>query len=266
MKKQKTQDWVRQLYNHGESHLLNEVSILTHYNFQGNERIIDVGCGDGKISLEISKFVPKGSVIGIDRSKPAIKIAKKNYPKDKYPNLEFIHTKTIYIRYQQEFDVAISLNYLNWIGKQELALQKINDALKSNGILLGMFYIGSQEFWDSLEIIKGCTRWNSFFVDFINPLHRFTPSEYRRLLLEANFQPSYYNVAKMTMSFKTKEDFESNLSEWLPHLHQIPKELRKTFLSNFIDIFTKLAPNDSSGQIKWTYERLEFKAHKKAEV
>lgn len=34
----------------------------------GHEFILDIGCGDGKITADISNFVPKGKIVGIDPS------------------------------------------------------------------------------------------------------------------------------------------------------------------------------------------------------
>ena len=36
---------------------------------KGDEKILDVGCGDGKITADLSRFVPEGIVTGIDPSK-----------------------------------------------------------------------------------------------------------------------------------------------------------------------------------------------------
>ena len=35
---------------------------------KGNERVFDIGCGDGKVTAEIAKQLPNGSVLGIDKS------------------------------------------------------------------------------------------------------------------------------------------------------------------------------------------------------
>jgi len=33
---------------------------------RGDERILDIGCGDGKVTADIAKFILEGEVIGID--------------------------------------------------------------------------------------------------------------------------------------------------------------------------------------------------------
>ena len=36
------------------------LKLISSHNFNGDEYILDVGCGDGKISVELTKLVPNG--------------------------------------------------------------------------------------------------------------------------------------------------------------------------------------------------------------
>lgn len=45
----------------------------------GNEKILDIGCGDGKITADVSRFVKEGEVIGIDPSFAMIEWGKNNF-------------------------------------------------------------------------------------------------------------------------------------------------------------------------------------------
>jgi trans-aconitate 2-methyltransferase len=55
----------------------------------GNEDIIDIGCGDGKITADVSKFIPAGSIVGVDLSRSMIDWAQRQYHRQEYPNLTF---------------------------------------------------------------------------------------------------------------------------------------------------------------------------------
>src|SRR5262249_8664506 len=46
---------------------------------RGDERILDVGCGDGKITADIATRVPRGSVLGVDPSREMITFATKRF-------------------------------------------------------------------------------------------------------------------------------------------------------------------------------------------
>ena len=42
--------------------------VLALLDLNGSERILDVGCGEGKITTEIASRVPRGLVVGVDPS------------------------------------------------------------------------------------------------------------------------------------------------------------------------------------------------------
>ncbi|AKB75292.1 Trans-aconitate 2-methyltransferase [Methanosarcina lacustris Z-7289] len=52
------------------------LELLTKLPLTGSERILDVGCGDGKLSAEIAKKLPESFVLGIDLSEAMVCFAK----------------------------------------------------------------------------------------------------------------------------------------------------------------------------------------------
>ncbi len=63
--------------------------LIARLNLRGDEHVLDVGCGDGKVSAEIAHAVPRGSVVGIDASPQMIKFARAAFPSGKIANLKF---------------------------------------------------------------------------------------------------------------------------------------------------------------------------------
>jgi trans-aconitate methyltransferase len=63
--------------------------LIAQLNLRGDERVLDIGCGDGKVTAGLARAVPKGSVTGIDVSPEMIRFARKTFPSGKHPNLEF---------------------------------------------------------------------------------------------------------------------------------------------------------------------------------
>jgi trans-aconitate 2-methyltransferase len=49
--------------------------LIAQLRLRGDEHILDVGCGDGKVTAELARAVPKGSVTGIDASPEMIAFA-----------------------------------------------------------------------------------------------------------------------------------------------------------------------------------------------
>jgi trans-aconitate methyltransferase len=63
--------------------------LIAKLKLSGDERILDVGCGDGKITAEIARAIPRGAAVGVDASPQMIEFANKTFPASKIPNLEF---------------------------------------------------------------------------------------------------------------------------------------------------------------------------------
>src|SRR5208283_3938226 len=63
--------------------------LIAQLNLRGDEHVLDVGRGDGKVTAEIARAVPRGSATGADASAPMIEFARRTFPRSKVPNLEF---------------------------------------------------------------------------------------------------------------------------------------------------------------------------------
>src|SRR5262249_34902485 len=82
--------------------------LIAKLRLTGKEHILDVGCGDGKITVELARAVPQGSATGIDASSPMIKFAKQKYPYSKVRNVEFHLMDARRIQFDRQFDVIFS--------------------------------------------------------------------------------------------------------------------------------------------------------------
>ncbi len=89
--------------------------ILDELHFKGNENILDIGCGDGKITARISTYGPNGKTLGIDLSPQMIQFAKSNYTSETYMNLSFEKIDANKIKFQNEFDILFSSFALQWV-------------------------------------------------------------------------------------------------------------------------------------------------------
>ncbi len=81
--------WSGTTYNlHSSVQRDNAIPLIKNMKFYGNEKILDVGSGDGYLTFLISKRLQQGTVIGLDKSKSMTNFSKSNYRKIK--NLKFI--------------------------------------------------------------------------------------------------------------------------------------------------------------------------------
>jgi SAM-dependent methyltransferase len=96
---------------------------------QTGERILDVGCGTGRLTSEIASA--GAEVVGIDYSPTMIAQARANYP-----ILVFETQDACQMPYSGEFDAVFSNAALHWIRPAEDAAAGMARALKSGGRLV----------------------------------------------------------------------------------------------------------------------------------
>lgn len=96
------------------------------------ERILDLGCGTGDLTHEISKS--GASVVGMDLSESMIVEARK-----KYPNLQFTVDNGEIFRTDEPFDAVFSNAALHWMKRPSKVVESVWLALKPGGRLVAEF-------------------------------------------------------------------------------------------------------------------------------
>jgi trans-aconitate 2-methyltransferase len=136
-----------------------EVFALLDLN--GSERILDVGCGDGKITAEIALRVPGGSVVGVDPSRDMISFAQSHHNQLTKSKLRFELGDARTLSFQREFGLVVSFNALHWVPEQHAALRSIRSALISGGkAQIRLVPAGArQSLEDVVEETRDSSRW-----------------------------------------------------------------------------------------------------------
>jgi len=109
--------------------------IIESINLKGNARILDLACGFGRHSLELSR---RGySVVGVDYTKEYIDDAVSTTEKEKL-NVSFIQADVLTLTYSEEFDVVLNMadGAIGYFDTEEENLKLfdvISKALKKGG-------------------------------------------------------------------------------------------------------------------------------------
>src|SRR5215831_3107270 len=146
--------------------------VLQALDLTGSEWVLDVGCGDGRITREIARRVPKGRVVGVDASSNMIALASQKSG----PNLRFEIADARSLPFNHEFDLVVSFNALHWIHEQDLALASIHKSLKPGGAAhLRLVPMGPRKSIETvLEETRNLPTWSKYFRDFRDPYLRLT--------------------------------------------------------------------------------------------
>ena len=234
-------------------------------NLRGSESVLDIGCGDGKVTALIASFLPTGTVTGIDSSASMIALAQRKFPSLMYPNISFVQADASMLSFRDQFELAFSNAALHWIPDQGPVLRGVRAALKPSGRIF--FQMGGRgNARDILAIANRHIRekrWRSYFSGFSFPYRFFSPEEYEVLLREAGFIPKRLELIPKDMTQKGREGFAGWIrTTWLPYMERIPEQKRGLFVSDLIDAYLGEFPMDKEGLVHTRMVRLEVEAVK----
>lgn len=197
---------------------------LGRLSFGGGERVLDVGCGDGRITAEIARRVPRGRVLGIDPSQNMITFASQQFGAETLPNLRFEVADARELKYRGEFDRVVSFNALHWVLDQAAALRSIRVALADAGQAFLRFVPDGPRvsLEDVIEEVRRSARWANYFEGFAKPFAHLAPEEYRELARSEGFSVHQLNVEDRAWDFQTPDAFaafaRATFVEWTRRL------------------------------------------------
>ncbi|WP_456465520.1 class I SAM-dependent methyltransferase [Desulfurobacterium sp.] len=237
--------------------------LIKKLSLKGNERILDIGCGDGKVTFEIAQHVPDGCAVGIDSSEEMVKLASKMFPPSKYPNLSFKLLDVREMDFFEEFDVIFSNAALHWVIDHKPVLRRMFRALKPGGravVQMG----GKGNAAGVVEVLNKIMTenpWKEYFLDFSFPYGFHSPERYKPRLIDAGFKVQYIELKPKMMIYESVEKFKGWIrTTWLPYINRVPEKLRNSFIDLVVERYLDKHPIDGNGRIKVSMQRLEFVA------
>jgi trans-aconitate 2-methyltransferase len=239
--------------------------LIRKLNLKGNERLLDIGSGDGKVTAEIASCLPNGSVIGIDSSEEMVGLAQSMFSADAFTNLRFQQNDANSLPFENEFDIIFSNATLHWIFDHHPVLHGIYKSLKHGGRIL--LQMGGRNNAYEVEIMmkKLITKeeWSRYFIGFSFSYGFYGPDEYITWLREAGLTAKRTELIPKDAAHQGRSGFESWIrTTWLPYTQQVPDDKRELFISQLADEYIDQHPVDENGMVHVKMIRLEIEALK----
>lgn len=239
--------------------------LIGKLQLRGHEAVLDIGCGDGKVTAQIAEFLPQGRVMGVDNSDEMIELARTTFPTAAHPNLCFQVQDARCLPFQADFDLVFSNAALHWIRNHRPLLAGVSRSLKPQGrVLMQMGGKGNARFMiEAMETLMARKEWRGYFKDFVFPYGFHDPESYRVWLDEAGLDPVRVELIPKTMTHDDRENLSGWIrTTWLPYTQRIPRCRRKAYIQQLVDRYLSDHPPDSQGQIHVDMVRLEVEARK----
>lgn len=223
---------------------------LALLNLAGSERVLDIGCGDGRITAQIAARVLRGTVIGVDSSSAMIAFASERFGPAVRANLQFETADVRHLPFREEFDLVVSFNALHWVPEQDAALRSVRSAMKPDGLAqLRLVPKGERK---SLEDVIEETRlspgWVRYFPGFHDPYLHLTLDEYAALAETNGLRVCRIHTQDKAWDFKSRATFFAfgsvTFVEWTRFL---PEAERPAFITDVLDRY-RAAAADRPGE------------------
>ncbi|KAF9454829.1 S-adenosyl-L-methionine-dependent methyltransferase [Macrolepiota fuliginosa MF-IS2] len=237
--------------------------ILELLNPHPGERILDLGCGSGEVTIEISKVVEQkasGVVVGVDYSQSMIDKARLNGLKHTFvSDIQDLNVPEDLPEAQERFDAVFSNAALHWCKRDpEGVLRGVRRVLRPGG----RFVAEMGGFMNCMGIRAAIHRvlWaNGYDPVTCDPWYFPSMEDYVELLASAGFTPTHMSLTPRITPLA------SGLYDWLDLF------VRHSFLKNMSDTEAheimkevveqcRIDCRDGSGKCAMIYVRLRFSA------
>jgi trans-aconitate 2-methyltransferase len=251
---------------HSEAQLSWGKELIAKLGLSGHEHVLDIGCGDGKVTAEIAACVPAGQVVGIDSSRDMIDLACRTYPAGNFSNLRFLLMDAQKLNFTDAFDVIFSNAVLHWVDDHRKVLSGIHNSLRSRGkILLQMG--GKGNVADMMAVMLSMSRqpvWKTYFQGFTSPFNFYGLDEYGGWLAEAGLTPLRIELIPRDMALRGKEGLCGWVrTVWHPFIHRVPETNQQEYIDQAVDLYLQDHPADENGFVHVGVVRLEVEAEKR---
>lgn len=219
-------------------------------NPQPGERILDLGCGDGKLSEKIRGA--GAMVVGVDGSRNMVEAAKQR-------GIDARLMDAADLTFDAEFDAAFSNAALHWMSRDpDAVLRGVRRSLKSGGRFAAEFGGHGNVAAITVALVAVLGRRGIDDAASLSPWYFPTTDEYRAKLEQAGFRVESMELIPRPTILPT------DMHGWLetfggPFIGVLPEHERAAALGEAVDI---LRPALCDMEGRWTvdYVRLRFLA------
>lgn len=233
--------------------------------WRGDEHVLDVGCGDGRLTVLLAEAVPRGCVLGVDAAPEMIAHAQLHYPAARYPRVRFQICPAESIGMLGPQDVIFSNTALHWLQDPEAFIWGAARCLRPGG---GMWIYahGRDNARDVFKALLQAIRqrpWRTWFRSLPRPWVFPELSRYEAWLVTAGFRVDHLASVDRMERFPDATELAAWLrTTWWPYVTRVPAALQSAFVDAIVTEYLRRCPAMSDGSVPVWMQRLELVARR----
>jgi ubiquinone/menaquinone biosynthesis C-methylase UbiE len=195
------------------------------------ERILDIGCGTGRLTAAIVAEATASEVIATDRSGAMLSEARRQFP----DVADFVQADGLRLPFApRTFDAVFSTATFHWIPDHSLLFSEIHRVLKAAGRLVSQCGGGPnlQSLYRRARELRSTDRYRAYFSDWSDPWNFATTEETVDRLEAAGFLEIKVDLEPAQTPFPDMQSYEAFITTvcMRHHLHRLPEDLQQPFV------------------------------------
>jgi trans-aconitate 2-methyltransferase len=106
--------------------------VMDRLDLRGDERVLDAGCGTGRVTELLLERVPNGSVVAVDGSEAMVAQARERLG----DRAQVFASDLLELTLEHPVDAVLSTATFHWVADHELLFARLHAALKPGGRLV----------------------------------------------------------------------------------------------------------------------------------
>jgi trans-aconitate 2-methyltransferase len=211
------------------------IELVEKLQLNGNEVILDLGCGNGVITRALAERVPQGRVVGVDNTPSMLDAARAH----KTANMTLKLLDITEITFAAEFDVVFSNAALHWVLDHKKLLRMIYNAVKPGGFVRAQFGAAGNivNLSEVLREVMRLPAYVPYFKTFRWPWYMPRVEEYEALLSRTYFRRYWVWGENKDRYFSDEESLIRMVEEMglVPSIAVLPEDLKQLFRDTVIN-------------------------------
>ena len=245
-----------------------EKTFLTHYHvflrlasqfmpeipFAPEEKILDLGCRNGKVTGALANLNPDCSFTAITTSSLYLDAIEQDKALQSLPNIQFKQVSPYELDFKDTFDKVVSFSCLTWYQEREKIMQNVYNALKPGGkAYIQLFVDHGQDWFDACVFaVAQKKEWSSHFQNFKKRVTHTKPGVLLAQAEQIGFIIQQSKLLKRHIPIKNEEYFKNWMISWSSHLPFLPENKVDAFFSEAVETYLQKHPKVKNGQ--FTYD------------